>query len=69
MESQRHISHSMGCSNWWWEEQQYLFIVIKKLEAISIFCQFTPCYAVDHDGNINGFVGDAEKTNVNKFGL
>ena len=41
MESQRHISHSMGCSNWWWEEQQYLFIVIKKLEAISIFCQFT----------------------------
>jgi hypothetical protein len=50
------------------------FIVIKKLEAISIFCQFTAktvesCYAVDHDGNINGFVGEAEKTNVNKFGL
>ncbi|MGB7953165.1 MAG: hypothetical protein WCF23_04230 [Candidatus Nitrosopolaris sp.] len=50
------------------------FIVIKKLEAISIFCQFTaktvePCYAVDHDGNINGFVGEAEKANANKFGL
>ena len=47
------------------------FIIIKKLEAISIFCRFTaktvePCYAVDHDGNLNGFVGEAEKKYVNK---
>jgi hypothetical protein len=26
-----------------------------------------PCYAVDHDGNLNGFVGEAEKKYVNKL--